>query len=83
MSSTRSLTAASASRWFPELDHRGVAYGLLVLGITGMFAELMSTRFVPRMVLYLVTLSAAAVGLVRSRRARQSRDVIAVVHPRR
>jgi hypothetical protein len=70
MSSPRTV-AASDSRWLPELDHRGLVNMLLVLGLTGMVAELASTMFVPRMVLYMLALAAATVGLVRRQRVRQ------------
>jgi hypothetical protein len=81
MSSPRTV-AASDSRWLPELDNRWLVNLLLVLGLTGMFAELASTMFVPRMVLYMLALAGATVGLVRRQRVRQraSRATPAVLH---
>jgi hypothetical protein len=60
-----SRLAIAASPWPPELANRGVAHALLALGLAGLLAELLSTMFLPRLVLYLVVLAAGAIGSVR------------------
>lgn len=72
MFSPRPVPAASS--WLPEPANRGVVYALLALGLAGMVTELVSTAFIPRLVLYLAVLSAGGVGLVRCRRAERRRD---------
>jgi hypothetical protein len=67
MSAPRSI--AFPSTWLPELANRWVVHALLALGLVGALAELVSTVFVPRLVLYLLVLAIGAVGLVRRRRA--------------
>lgn len=67
MSSPRSATVPST--WLPELTNRRVVYVLLALGLAGALAELVSTVFVPRLVLDLTVLAAGAFGLVRRRQA--------------
>lgn len=79
MSSPR---APAASPWLPELANRGIAYALLALGLAGMFTELLSTMFAPRLVLFLTVLVFGGVGLVRCRRTEQRHSATAHVMPR-
>jgi hypothetical protein len=62
--------ASAASPWLPERANRGVVHALLALGLAGLLTELLSTVFVPRLVLYLVVLAAGAVGGFRRRPSR-------------
>jgi membrane-bound ClpP family serine protease len=55
----------------PELAHRGIAFVLLALGVVGLFTELVSSAFVPRLVLFLIVLTFGAIGLARCRRIDQ------------
>ena len=62
-------SALSRSRWLPELDNHALVVALLVLGLAGALSEVVAGVFVPRMVLYLVALTGAAIGLVRRYRS--------------
>jgi hypothetical protein len=71
----------AASSWLPELANRGVVYALLALGLAGMLTELVSTTFIPRLVLYLAVLSFGVVGLVRCRRVERRRNAASLATP--
>lgn len=51
--------------WLPELDSRGLSYLLLGLGVIGGAAELVTSPFVPRLVLYALVCAIGAFGLIR------------------
>ena len=59
------------SNWLPERTHLGGVYVLLALGLAGTLAEVVSTVFVPRLVLDLTVLAVGVFGLVRCRRAQR------------
>lgn len=65
----RSVPAASPR--LPELAHRGIAHVLLALGVVGLLTEVVSSTFVPRLVLFLIVLAFGAIGLARCRRPDQ------------
>ncbi len=69
MSPTRSVPAASPR--LPALANRGIAYVLLALGVVGLFTELVSSAFAPRLVLFLIVLTFGGIGLARCRRIDQ------------
>ena len=69
MSPPRSVPVASPQS--PELAHRGIAFVLLALGVVGLFTELVSSAFVPRLVLFLIVLTLGAIGLARCRQIDQ------------
>jgi uncharacterized membrane protein len=63
---SRSVPAASPR--LPELAHRGIAYALLALGVAGLFTEVVSSAFAPRLVLFLTVLTFGVIGFLRCRR---------------
>ena len=62
-------TMQHPTTWIPELNNPAIVYLLLALGTLGTLAELTSTTFIPRLVLYVLALSAGLVGLHRRRAA--------------
>jgi uncharacterized membrane protein len=61
----RSVPAAPTQ--LPALASRGVACAMLALGVVGLLTEVISSAFVPRLVLFLIVLTFGAIGLVRCR----------------
>lgn len=80
MLSPRSIPADSPR--LPELANRGIAYALLALGLAGIFTELLSAMFAPRLVLFVTVLVFGGVGLARCRRTEQGHSATAHVMPR-
>lgn len=73
----RSVPAASPR--LPALANRGMAYGLLALGVVGLLTELVSSAFAPRLVLFLIVLTFGAIGLARCRRTERHEDTVPFV----